>query len=967
MFIKLPNTHNLKINKNIKFNNNSYHLKATLNHHGAHVNTGHWTTTLCTINNELIELDDSEIYPTQQHKNTTIIAYELLTIKLPPIPQNINMQPTNKTNTNMKHTTTNNQTKNIVTHNINTHKKATNTHNKDPQPTKTTKLTKADKPINTNKTIRHNPNTSTSTKTKGNKMTIQNTNKLNNSQGKNNTTPETNKQKIYILPIPKNLNTNKHNNPLIKANNKKTKNKKITIPNNTKLNKARGTTNNKNNKNTTNKTDNKTLPKHKHPHTNKPPNNEKYNSAQNKRLNNRNNNNHSVKIKREKIRKHQEDINNSNPKPHKKPKISKVTPIFFDLCDNHLAIYYTYNTIALDINLIFNKEPLPSKLIHSIHLILLNLKKNIKYSEITIYNKTIKLEQFFIEVFSNKNKNNKINETINKIKNLLKTQSNTIRVKAENNHKIIDRVSNLARKFDNNCWKFNPAFLLNTITELNLPAPTIDCFASSCNKQCNLYFSEYNDMSNLGTNLFKQVNFTWNAHIAWANPPYTIKILDQTTNFFINNQVTGYMLTPQWNTAGFWKLANKKSNILITFPIHKELFFPAHNNYTKSVGPPKWPVSLFYFNPNIESKRQVEYNYETHKIQTTNIAKNNNNATKPVTKNKVKIRHDNPLPIKQKNKKQKPQASILKIRPLENANFDPENDIAKLINEIETNIQTRSEYSKITTDTKTWTINITYKSKNLRKKAYTEINKILKNLKLASNPQVYFNIRFQTVNSKANTTTRKHQHKNQIPTFHIFFSNFSNKKNAFKITEIQKLFLTIQNEVTDDDNIIKIKLTKSKLAIIIYHKPNPQHKTFKFKIDKMLYQYQTINQYLDMDKNFEIKTQWTSETLKQITNQEFIIFTNSPHDAALAHKFIENNFLITKKIKASPDFKCFLHIFDAESLDKIVPIWTKFKKIYKFENHAITKKTKHKPMKTSPRDLIENIAGIYNKPGTNIC
>jgi len=37
------------------------------------------------------------------------------------------------------------------------------------------------------------------------------------------------------------------------------------------------------------------------------------------------------------------------------------------------------------------------------------------------------------------------------------------------------------------------------------------------------------------------------------------------------------------------------------------------------------------------------------------------------------------------------------------------------------------------------------------------------------------------------------------------------------------------------------------------------------------------------------------------------------------------------------------------------------------ENHPITKKTKHKPMKTSPRDLIENIAGIYNKPGTNIC
>jgi len=92
-----------------------------------------------------------------------------------------------------------------------------------------------------------------------------------------------------------------------------------------------------------------------------------------------------------------------------------------------------------------------------------------------------------------------------------------------------------------------------------------------------------------------------------------------------------------------------------------------------------------------------------------------------------------------------------------------------------------------------------------------------------------------------------------------------------------------------------------------------------------------------MDKNFEIKLQWTSETIKQITTQEFIIFTNSPHDAALTYKFIDNNFLKTNKIKASPNFNCFLHTFNAESLEKLIPIWINFKQTYKFNNHAYIK------------------------------
>jgi len=232
----------------------------------------------------------------------------------------------------------------------------------------------------------------------------------------------------------------------------------------------------------------------KHTSTKKTPIIKHTNSKQNKPQDKHKRNNPNTKIKQEIIKTRQKQINNNIPRPLKKPKINnKIIPIFFDLCDNHLAIYYTSKIIALDINIIFNQETLPAKLIHCIHLILLNLPDNKKYSEITIYNKTKELEKYFIENFSNenknKNKNNKINSSINKIKSILKRKGNTIRVKTENNHKLIDKVTNLAKKFDNNCWKFNPSFLKNTINELNLPEPTVDCFASSSNKQCNIYFS----------------------------------------------------------------------------------------------------------------------------------------------------------------------------------------------------------------------------------------------------------------------------------------------------------------------------------------------------------------------------------------------------------------------------------------------------------------------------------------------
>lgn len=140
--------------------------------------------------------------------------------------------------------------------------------------------------------------------------------------------------------------------------------------------------------------------------------------------------------------------------------------------------------------------------------------------------------------------------------------------------------------------------------------------------------SLHHDLNNFDINFFKQQKFPWNAHIAWANPPYLQKILLQTVQFFIKHHITGYFLTPTWTETQQWKLAKKNCQYIISLPINDKLFFPAHNNNTTSVGPTKWSVTLFIFSTSTPIDHIATYNYVKH---TLNF---NNKNIPPLTKHK---------------------------------------------------------------------------------------------------------------------------------------------------------------------------------------------------------------------------------------------------------------------------------------------------------------------------------------------
>jgi len=161
---------------------------------------------------------------------------------------------------------------------------------------------------------------------------------------------------------------------------------------------------------------------------------------------------------------------------------------------------------------------------------------------------------------------------LKKIHICLKSKNNTLKIKTLIQHKLIIKAYSLASKFDNSCWKFNPIILHSILAQLNLPQPTIDCFASSINKQCDIYFSLHHDLTNYDTNFLTQHKFPWNAHIAWANPPFTHNTLLKTVQFFIKHNITGYFLTPYWPETQHWKLAKNKSQYIINLPITTNYF-----------------------------------------------------------------------------------------------------------------------------------------------------------------------------------------------------------------------------------------------------------------------------------------------------------------------------------------------------------------------------------------------------------
>jgi len=171
-------------------------------------------------------------------------------------------------------------------------------------------------------------------------------------------------------------------------------------------------------------------------------------------------------------------------------------------------------------------------------------------------------------------------------------------------------------KFNNNYWKFNNEYIKNTAYFLQMHEPTIDCFASSLNTQCNKYISKYNDFTNFAINFFNINKINWANEVALANPPFIESIMLQTIHKYIQKEIKCFLLIPRWLPSIAWKTAKRGAQIEIVFPAFYKLFTPAYNNYLDFVRPPNWNVSLFIFNYSrqVSNYKQLYYNYAKDKI-----------------------------------------------------------------------------------------------------------------------------------------------------------------------------------------------------------------------------------------------------------------------------------------------------------------------------------------------------------------
>ena len=277
--------------------------------------------------------------------------------------------------------------------------------------------------------------------------------------------------------------------------------------------------------------------------------------------------------------------------------------------ENHLCFKYNQFLFDMDINNKYCKKTKDIKILHSIHLFLVNFPY--QNAILNIHDYTGKISRIY-------KKRDTINTKIaTQIKQLLLKQKNQILFpNIKNKTSIETEVENKSMQFNNTCWKFNPLYIEKICEFLHLNKPTIDCFASSMNTQCDRYISLLDDLSCIATNFFKQQNRNWNNEIVWANPPFDPKIITDTIVFFINQHLRGFLLMPRWTNQIWWQYARKNSQIEIIFPKHQELFLPAFNNYSCYVGAPRWDVSVFFFNYSgkFSNYKQLYYNYVRQKI-----------------------------------------------------------------------------------------------------------------------------------------------------------------------------------------------------------------------------------------------------------------------------------------------------------------------------------------------------------------
>jgi len=124
---------------------------------------------------------------------------------------------------------------------------------------------------------------------------------------------------------------------------------------------------------------------------------------------------------------------NKNTKTHvPENNITHNINIYFHLVDNHLAIIYPFKSISMDINIDFIKQQIPIKLMHCIHLLLINLPNKTQNTITNIQTKINNLTIFYNKATKNNINNPSMAKTLKKIQELLKNKNNTLKIKNTN-------------------------------------------------------------------------------------------------------------------------------------------------------------------------------------------------------------------------------------------------------------------------------------------------------------------------------------------------------------------------------------------------------------------------------------------------------------------------------------------------------------------------------------------------------
>jgi hypothetical protein len=153
----------------------------------------------------------------------------------------------------------------------------------------------------------------------------------------------------------------------------------------------------------------------------------------------------------------------------------------------------------------------------------------------------------------------------------------------------------LSKSIDTSKWTMNQGIVSNIRKALHLPKPTIDGFASAGNRFCKRYISKYWDGTAVATDLFRQQNWNWEDEIVWANPPFDLRTLKKTVDFFVDNRLHGYLIAPKWESQPFWKFIMEYARHLVIIPAHKDLYFPSSNAKPRHLQPTRWDSVLCWF------------------------------------------------------------------------------------------------------------------------------------------------------------------------------------------------------------------------------------------------------------------------------------------------------------------------------------------------------------------------------------